>query len=155
MLLGLWFRPYLHPSAAWRALEDAAFPAALLSLVVLVISGLYTGYFDAPVRPPGVFNVEALANVPFGFQYAAAFASKVVLGFGLLALLWRVRRTRQSEPDHHASASGMGMFRGQGFGTAHWLTVGFGFLTLLLLADVVVLVYLHYISHLGSTLPVR
>jgi hypothetical protein len=155
MLLGLWFKPYLQPSAAWRALEEATFPTAVLSLVVLVISGLYTGYFDAPVRAPGVFNIDALANVPFGFQYATAFATKIALGFGLLALLWRVRRMRQSEPEHQISCAGLGMLRGPGLGAAHWLTVGFGFLTLLLLADVVVLVYLHYISHLGSTLPVR
>ena len=153
MLLGLWFRQYLQPSATWRALESATFPTAVLSLVLLVISGLYTGYFDAPVRAPGVFNIQALANVPFGFQYAVAFAAKVILGFGLLALLWRVRRTRQRALDQRAIE--LDMARGQGLGAARWLTVGFGFLTLLLLADVVVLVYLHYISHLGSTLPVR
>jgi hypothetical protein len=146
MLLGLWFDTYLTNSRAWRAVQQAAFPLALGSLLLLLVSGLYTGYFDAPVRAPGVFNARALSLVPFGQEYAAAFASKVVLGLGVLLVLWRVRHARQSQR----------LYRGPTNGSlAIGLTLGFGTLVVLLLTNVVVLVYLHYISHLGASLPIR
>src|SRR5205085_1739729 len=84
MLLGLWLDRYLTDSPLWTSLERSAFPLAIASLFILIATGLYTGYFDAPVRTPGVFNGQALAAVPFGYEYAAAFSFKILFGFAVL-----------------------------------------------------------------------
>jgi hypothetical protein len=139
LLLNRWFQPYLVRAPRWTMLLHAAYPAALGSLALLAISGMFTGYVDAPVRAPGVFNVEALATVPYGIGYVAAFWFKLALGIGVLVVASRARLPR---------VASVGASTGR-------LTVTFGLLSILLLFDVVVLVYLHNLSHLSVVVPLR
>jgi hypothetical protein len=144
LLLNRWFQPYLARAQHWTMLLHAAYPAALGSLALLAVSGMLTAYIDAPVRAPGVFNIEALVNVPYGIAYVAAFWLKLALGVGVLVVASKARLPGQAFVVAHRPAALTGS-----------LTVTFGLLSVLLLLDVVVLVYLHNLSHLSVVVPPR
>jgi hypothetical protein len=144
LMIEVWFGSYLNRAATWRRFTRIIVPAALGSLAIVTVSGFYTGYFDGPVHPPGVFDVQAMENVPYGSAYLVAFWLKPILGLAVLAILARARHAPR--PAHawigvHAVATR--------------LSVGYGALVVLLLANVVVLVYLHSLSHLSVSLAPR
>jgi hypothetical protein len=144
VLVLAWFgvpgrRPDLLDRVARRFL-----PVASLSLGALLLAGLYTAAFDAPVAWPGIYDLSALLSIPYGDAYLAAFLIKVVSFVLLVVMAYRIHRTldrwsRSPVPD--ADAASIAILKRQSLINA---AIG-----LLVLADVAVVIYLHYISHLG------
>src|SRR5439155_416266 len=96
------------------------------------------------VRAPGVFDLQAMSSVQYGYAYLVAFWLKPVLGLAVLLIVDQARRAPWPAPafvDGQTSPPG-----------ARRLSLGYGALVLLLLANVVVLIYLHSLSHLGANL---
>lgn len=120
------------------------FPAGTLaSLGLLLASGVYNAVYNAPNRFPGLFAPATLARFPFGDAYLVTFYLKVllflvsvaitlVLAVGFLHL--NRGKERSEGPMHRWALSG-------------------AVLGILIFMDVSVLVYFHYLSHLGALLP--
>ena len=121
------------------------------SLAVLFAAGLYSAWFDAPVRPPGVFDLHAMRRLPYGDWYLAMFALKPAL-FVMLAWLavalrrqlraWSAAADGDRPDDVRAAVSKLRLL------TA--LNAGAG---IAVFVDVAIVIYLHYVSHLGVFLP--
>jgi hypothetical protein len=139
LLANVTFGRYLQQSLAWRRLVSSAVLSAMLCLVLIVASGVYTGYFDGPIRAPGAFDVQTMRMVPFGNAYVVAFWMKAVLAVAVLAVIGRARPGA-------ALVSTATLIR---------LGVAYSALVVLLLAAVAVLVYLHALTHLSGYLVNR
>lgn len=123
-------------------------PAAGASLALLFAAGVYSGFFGAPIAAPGVFDFARMRSIPYGEWYLAAFASKVVLFIGLGVLTHRTHAALQSQPSTDgAPATPADVWRLKRISI---LTMGVGSV---LVVNVAVLVYLHYLSHLAVFLP--
>lgn len=149
LALGLaWFGiPSRYPDFP-RRLGRVFLPAAAASLGVLLLAGLYSAAFNAPVAFPGVYDIGAIRRIPYGDAYLVAFLIKVVLFIGLVRQALRIHRTLRAWPeDQVASADGplVATLR-----RATLLNAAAG---VAVVVDVAVLVYLHYISHVGAFLP--
>lgn len=123
------------------------------SLAVLLGAGLYSAAFDAPITSPGIYDVDRMLEIPYGDWYLAAFAVKVIL-FGVLVAL--AFRTTHHLRDWHAGmrlqAEGSAAVEGA-LRSLRRTTATTGIVGVLVIADVAVLIYMHYISHLGVFLP--
>jgi hypothetical protein len=119
-------------------------PVAVVSLVILFGAGLYQAAFDAPVAWPGIYDVDALLSIPYGDAYLVAFLFKV-LAFVLLvvmaARIHRSLRTWDEHPTPETDATSIARLKRQTLVNA---LIGLG-----VAADVAIVIYLHYISHLG------
>ncbi|NQW18267.1 MAG: FixH family protein [Chloroflexi bacterium] len=128
---------------------------SLLGLLGLLATGLYGAAFDAPNGAPGIYDVKDLLELPYSEAYLAAFLVKplmllvlVVFAFRVNALI--VRPARILAPAEEASGFENGY---QPTRALRRLTFIGGTVALLLVADIAVLIYIHYISHLGVFLP--
>lgn len=154
------------PEASLRFRVARLFPpAAALSFVLIAGSGVYNAFYNAPTRSPGLLRPSDITGLPFGEAYVVAFVLKMTLaalmfaGTGLLAL--RLRRSSAWKP----AAAGAGSPSGAALPgradarlalrrdpclalAAANLAIG-----LLLLANVVVIDYLHLISHAAALAP--
>lgn len=139
LLLAAVFKPQARGNALWASIARAALPVGFGVLLVITISGVYTGYFDGPIRAPGAFDLTAMSLVPFGTAYMVTLWVKVLLA---LAVLVFVNQARTMTTLSSRSA----IMR---------LSVAYGTLVVLLLASVAVLVYLHSLSHLNGYLAAR
>lgn len=149
---------YLVPvEERWRLLRRlaTAFPwAAGASLLVLGVSGLYSARYNAPTRSPGLFAPEVFERLPFGEAYLVAFLAKMALAAAIVgatvALAVALRRAYRSPlPAVAGAATGAAFGPAAGRWTA-WLAAINLLLGFLALANVVVLGYLHIISHVGA-----
>jgi hypothetical protein len=152
-LLAAWIGPASVAPAHLHALRRWFRPVAGASLAALLAAGVYGTVFDAPVLPPGLFDMDAMLRLPYGEWYLAAFAVKPVLFVVLVIAAVRIdrglRRVAHSlgkgdEPNSEAAGHARALRR------ATALNAGAG---LLLVIDVAVVIYLHYVSHLGVFLP--
>lgn len=137
-----------RPTPEWlRAVRHRYSLLMAASLVVLLAAGMYSAWFDAPVRPPGLFDPKAFARLPYGNWYLGVFVAKPVLFVGLAVAAEGIRR-------------GLGQWSGAldkgdpgqirlATVRLRWWTGANGALGLALIIDVAALVYLHYASHLG------
>lgn len=131
-----------------RRLGRVFAPAAATSLGLLLLAGLYSAAFDAPVPWPGVYDVAAIRRIPYGDAYLVAFLIKVAL-FGVLTVLaFRIHRALGRWNGRSASTAGAPIVAVLKRATLLNATVGVA-----VIIDVAVLIYLHYISHLGAFLP--
>ncbi|MDO8483887.1 MAG: hypothetical protein Q7S35_02940 [Candidatus Limnocylindrales bacterium] len=149
--LGLaWFGiPSRYPDFP-RRLDRVFLPAAATSLSLLLFAGLYSAAFDAPVAFPGIYDLGAMRRIPYGDAYLLVFLVKVALFGGLVVLALRIHRTlRQwtANPVPSADEPIVAVLR-----RATLLNAAAG---LAVVVDVAVLVYLHYLSHLGAFLPAQ
>lgn len=123
-------------------------PAAAISLLVLLGAGLYSAAYDAPITYPGIYDLSTMREIPYGEEYLAAFFVKVALFFVLAVMALRIGRTLKlwnaSGNPHPSRASAAALRRETLMNAAVGVAV---------VADVAVLIYLHYISHLGVFLP--
>lgn len=74
-----------------------AFPLLAGAAFVLVAgSGLYNAAYNSPTRSPGLFHPTTVANLPYGDAYVIAFGVKMALALALLlgtaALAFQLRR---------------------------------------------------------------
>lgn len=151
LALGLaWFGiPSRYPDLP-RRLARVFLPAAATSLALLLLAGLYSAAFDAPVAFPGIYDLPAMRRIPYGDVYLLVFGVKVGLFGGLAALALRIHRTLRrwtASPVPSADEPIVAVLR-----RATLLNAAAGVAVVI---DVAVLVYLHYISHLGAFLPAQ
>ncbi|GAC1323864.1 MAG: hypothetical protein NVSMB2_21730 [Chloroflexota bacterium] len=139
LLLGTVFRRHMSESPLWASTVRAAMPVAFGVLVAITLTGVYTGYFDGPIRAPGAFDLTAMSQVPFGTVYMAALWAKVLLALAVLVFVNQARSVT-------SVSSRSAIMR---------LGVVYGTLVVILLASVAVLVYLHSLSHLSGYLAAR
>lgn len=144
VLVGQWF---LDPSARvrlWARLQRFFPRLPVAALLILLLSGVYNGIWDAPIRPPGVFDVATMLRAPFGEVYMAAFLGKVLAYAVLVAVTLNLNRALLvvAEAEDEQAARQVGRLAAIGMGIAVFIAV-----------DVAVLVYVHYISHLSVFLP--
>lgn len=131
-----------------RRLDRVFRPAAATSLGLLLVAGLYGAAFDAPVAFPGIYDVDAMRRIPYGDAYLAAFLVKVLLFWGLVALAVRIGRTL-----HHWVAGSVPSIDDPAVAALRRTTAINAAVGVAVVVDVAVLVYLHYVSHLGAFLP--
>lgn len=116
---------------------------AAVSGGILVVSGVYNAGYGAPNRFPGLFAPASLARLPFGDVYLSAFFLKMLVFLGMIAITvvlgLRCRRLATTRPVPE--------------GALRRLALSNVALSLLVILDMSVLVYFHYLSHLGSLQP--
>lgn len=119
-------------------------PIAGASLGALLLAGLYTAAFDAPIAWPGIYDVSGLLAIPYGDAYLVAFLVKIVAFVLLAVMLVRISGTLRiwsRAPSPETDLVTIATLKRQ--------TLVNALIGLLVLADVAILIYLHYISHLA------
>ncbi|MBI4235889.1 MAG: hypothetical protein HY688_00845 [Chloroflexi bacterium] len=153
-----------QPSPRAAAGVVRLFPwVAGLSLAALAASGLCNAIYNAPIRPPGIFNLAVMERIPFGMAYLASLAVKVIAlttGAGLaLAIARALRKSTAPLPPQGASADALAAtpavsaamtqaavslkrlaLTNAAFGVASAVAVS-------------VAIYLHLLSHLALAVP--
>lgn len=152
----------LTPEQRWRPLQRVAqvFPwAAGGSLLIIALSGIYNALYNVPTRAPGLFAPQGLAALPFGKAYLTAFLVKMSLMVTILVATTTLALVLRNVYGRPAPVGGAG----DGVGASRLdperlvrILAAFNFLLgLLIFANVVVLGYLHIISHVGGAAGVR
>lgn len=140
-----WFGPPANPGDFLRHLQRFFLPATVISLTALLGAGLYAAYFDAPVAPPGIYDLSRMRQIPYGDSYLIAFLIKLVLFAVLAVLAFRIHRSLQrwnlGGPNNALTA------------TLRWETLACAIAGVAAASDAAVLIYLHYVSHLGVFIP--
>ena len=149
LVLGLaWFGiPSRYPDFP-RQLGRVFRPVAAASLGVLLLAGLYSAAFDAPIAFPGIYDIATMRRLPLGDAYLVAFLIKVVLFVGLIVQASRIHRALRQWADSPGSAASGVIIASLRRTTL--LNAGAG---VIVIVDVAVLIYLHYLSHLGAFIP--
>ncbi|PJF41570.1 MAG: hypothetical protein D6737_00995 [Chloroflexi bacterium] len=141
---------FMEPEAEYRTLlrlKTIFWPAAVASLSILLSSGIYNAIWDAPIRAPGVFNLDTMLSIPFGDVYLAAFAGKVI-AYGLLVVSTiRLGRSLSTIPETIPENP---IDEIQPVTRTAFIAAGIG---ALLAINIAVLIYMHYISHLSIVIP--
>lgn len=160
-----WFDVPARMSKTWDRLRAGFLPVAMLSLAGILGTGLFSMAYDAPVTAPGIYDLERLFALPYGEWYFAAFVLKPIAWLGLVALAVRVYFVvvRERRPVISGAAAGLPVVSGgagneaaelrgpvPGLRGLTFMTIGVG---MALVADLAVVIYLHYLSHLGVFLP--
>lgn len=138
----------------------AIFPwAAGVALLVIALSGIYSARYNTPTRPPGLFALEVFSRLPFGEAYLAAFFVKMGLALAIFAttaaLALYLRKTYGSKtPLVAGAAQALSIPSEERLESNRrmigWLAAINLFLGLAVFANVVVLAYLHILSHVGG-----
>jgi len=118
-------------------------PAATLSLLVILGSGLHSAIWGTPINEPGVFDLDTLLDIPFGGPYVAALAGMALAWVLMVFVTLRMRAGLQQWTAHGESAVG---------GVRSSAVAGVA-ITVFLAIDITVLLYLHNISHLSLVIP--
>lgn len=149
LALGLaWFGiPSRYPDFP-RRLGRVFLPAAAASLGALLLAGLYSAAFDAPVAFPGIYDIAAIRRIPYGDAYLVVFLIKVVLFVGLVRLAFRIHRTLHLWTEDQVTLADGPIVAALQRATLLNAAAGVA-----VVVDVAVLVYLHYLSHVGAFLP--
>ena len=131
---------------------------------LLAASGVYTAIYSAPIKPPGVFDLDVIWSITFGPHYVATIAFKAfALGVsGALAVRMAkalrvaslstvtggstsiVESARSVIEEASVAAMDSPLFR---------LAIANAVIGLLLTVAIVLAIYLHTISHLAAFLP--
>lgn len=150
------------PQRRWRLLRRVAgiFPwAAGAAFAALAVSGALSAAYNAPTRAPGLYSPASIARLPFGEAYLAAFLAKMVLAVGTIVgtvALGVLLRRHRTVPVPVSGAS-IAVSERQATAlpdripkTLARLAAVNLVMDVLLLVDLVVLGYLHVISHVGG-----
>jgi hypothetical protein len=135
-------------------------PASLAGLAGILLSGLYAAAFDAPNGAPGIYDIDDLLQLPYANAYLAAFLVKPLMWMALVVLAFRVNSVviRPARNPAPAGAAPIGPTTQaiEDFSPSkavRRLTYIIATVGILIVADMAILVYIHYISHLGVFLP--
>ena len=133
-------------------------PASLAGLTGILLSGLYAAAFDAPNGAPGIYDVKDLLQLPYANAYLAAFLVKPVMWVALVILAFRinsvvVRPARIPAPAGAAIGATGAIEDFSPSKAVRKLTYIGATAGILIVADISILIYIHYISHLGVFLP--
>lgn len=149
---------------------------ATLSLGGILLSGLYGAAFGAPNAAPGIYEYLELLALPYGDAYLIAFMLKPLGWIAMVVLALRIdvvvikpafeklgeagdeTRTPTSStpavPSGAASESSSQIESGVPADIELKRLIGVGAaLAVIALADLTIVIYLHYLSHLGVFLP--
>lgn len=152
---------FTAPHERGRSLARMAAPfpwAAGGSLLLVTVTGILNARFNAPGLPPGILAPETIARLPFGKAYLAVFAVKmglmgvILISTTALALLLRRTSGTVSPPDSSAASAGDGPGPAQAVVRVAAINLVFGLLTL---ASVVMLGYMHILSHVAAASGAR
>lgn len=151
IIVAYWFMSPGSRIDTFKRLNGFFAPVSGLSLAVLLGSGIYNGIWDAPIRPPGVFDINTMLQIPFGDIYLLAFLGKVLAYIVLASVTVRLRKALKEfspgglvtslESEAEVTLE-LARFAKIGMGTAVFLAV-----------NIAVLIYMHYISHLAVLIP--
>lgn len=133
-------------------------PAAAISLGILFASGVFNAIFSAPIRPPGVLALGSMWSIPYGPQYLGAIGFKLIAisASAVIAVRMAQELKTASRP---APVSGGAV---HSFEKVHTkmatapllqLSIANAAIGLLMLIDIAITIYLHYLSHLAVFLP--
>lgn len=146
---------------------------ATMSLAGILLSGLYSAAFDAPNAAPGIYEFLDLLALPYGDAYLIAFLLKPLGWVAMVIFALRVDSV-VIKPAFDSLDESDGIMQGVPSGAANDTTddqqnlnestpgtdiqlkrlIGAGTaLAVVAVADLGVLIYLHYLSHLGVFLP--
>ena len=144
VLVLAWFGIPARRPGLLHDLSRRFLPIAGISLGALLLAGLYEAAFDAPVVWPGIYDLPSMLAIPYGDAYLVAFALKVVAFVLLVIMASRIAGSLKAwdaaaVPDDDVTM--IAILKRQTLINA---AIG-----LFVLADVAVVIYLHYISHLG------
>lgn len=144
-----------------------------VSLTGVLLSGLYSAAFDAPNAAPGIYDFRDLLALPYGEAYFIAFLLKplgwvamVIFALRVDAVVIKPAFDSLDEPDvfahgvpsgaaHDSTPDGSSELDSSGSNLIELkrlIAVGTA-LAVVAVADLGVLIYLHYLSHLGVFLP--
>ena len=130
-------------------------PISLLGLLGILLTGLYSAGFDAPNGTPGIYDISDLLELPYGDAYFAAFLVKPIMWSLLLIFTFRVHKVLV-RPVRSTAPSGGAFDHAEPFNPSanlKRLTLIGSLAAVMLLADLAILIYIHYLSHLGVFLP--
>ncbi|MBI4306974.1 MAG: hypothetical protein HY678_11705, partial [Chloroflexi bacterium] len=130
-----------------------------VSFALIFMSGLYTSYYSAPIRPPGVFNIAVMNRLPYGIPYLSMYFMKVGGLVLLVFLAYRMAKALRAIERLTAPSGGA-----VAVATSHaavldevvvlhrlaMLNAALGVLGVL---AIVLLGYFHNLSHLGLIVP--
>ncbi|MDP6071231.1 MAG: hypothetical protein QGG34_06665 [SAR202 cluster bacterium] len=164
ILTGFWFLPRPARATMFRKLSPAFLPASMSGLGILALSGVYTGIYSAPIKPPGVFDFDVMMQIPFGPHYLSTMAFKVLAlaAYGLIAIRMAPALKSASMPTVAggalAFAENSSAYRGAPAYAAierslYRMAVANAVLGAALAVAVSVAIYLDYISHLAVLIP--
>lgn len=119
-------------------------PVTAISLVSLLAAGMYAAAFDAPVAWPGIYDVDSMLSIPYGDAYLVAFVLKIVAFVLLVIMATRMSGSLRSWSTSAAPDADTGSIARLKRQTLVNAAIG-----MFVVADVAVVIYLHYISHLG------
>lgn len=132
---------------------------AAVSFAVILISGLYTSYYSAPIRPPGVFNIAVMGRLPYGIPYLTVYFMKVgglvlllILGFRMAKALRAIERLVAPSGGAVALATSHAPVLDEVV-VLHRLAILNAALGVLVVLAIVLLGYFHNLSHLGLIAP--
>ncbi len=164
VLVGFWFLPRPARAAMFRRLSPTFLPLSLLGLGVLAVSGVYTGTYSAPIKPPDIFDLDVMMRIPFGPHYMGTMAFKVLalLAYGVVAIRMAPALKTASMPmvaggalafaeDNPALAAADAYSAVER--SLYRMAVTNAVLGAALAVAVSVAIYLHYISHLAVLIP--
>ncbi len=137
------------------------FPWAIgASLLTLALTGWYNAVYNVPTRPPGLLDPGSIDRLPFGESYVFAFLVKMVLAGLILACSAAIALALQRAYVPGVAPVAGGSLAGGSLALVprlrrsdRWVVglsavnVVFG---LLLFIDVVVIGYLHILTHIGG-----
>lgn len=166
ILVAHWFLPPAARPPVYRRLVGFFLPATIISLSLLLASGIYSGIYSAPIKAPGVFDFEVMWRIPFGPAYLATIAYKTLtLGACVVLAVYMARLLRTSSYPTIAGGDDSVAVRTAIVAPVtkralisadkklYRLATANALLGASIAVAVAVAVYLHYISHLAVFLP--
>lgn len=126
------------------------------SFLLLALTGWYSAVYNVPARPPGLFDPDLIGSLPFGSAYLTAFLAKMGLAAGMVftaaALAFEMRRAYGLPiPPVAGAALAAATLPARRVErrvvVLSALNVSLGILAFV---DVVVLGYLHILTHIGG-----
>jgi hypothetical protein len=148
----------------FRRLSRIYWPSIAAGIVLLASSGIYAAAYGAPIRAPGVFNLDVMWGIPYGPVYLGAILYKSV-AFAVSAVVMykmagAMREAGNAIPaaegasvDALPMAAAMSTSRTATSSQLFRLAAVNTALGLSLIVAVVVVMYLHNLSHLAVFLP--
>ncbi len=136
----LFVGPHLLSREAWADVlvrSAKSLPKILGAIwILLIATGIYLAINNAPTRAPGVLAPDILVRVSWGREYLIAFIMKMLMFVGALGvgagIGMAMRQTSDLTAERVARLAALDLLLG-----------------LFIFADVVVIGYLHNLSHLG------
>lgn len=103
---------------AW--LSRRFLPLAVGSLGLLLATGLYSAAFDAPATPPGIYDLAAMQELPYGFAYLGVFLLKPLIFVALMVLAVQMHGAMKEAWSVVPVASSRGAGGAMDFAVRHW-----------------------------------